>query len=1054
MSSDDRSRAVLSKFSSSMLLLTASLFILSWTDGVYADVLAGYSTQAPEFTYLGATQDVVDGDDFYFVANELVTSTICTRTASNNNPGTFQPGYVADVVLNELNVETLDWTQFIIAETLLDGWSYPDNNVTFQSIQVQDDRAVTATGYWLADPEIQVTATYEMLEAAPILKITIDVTNTSESDFAGFFEYQVDPDGSGNQNAYVPGLGWGPGLVTAGWTDNYVYDGPQTNVNTPGHGIAWYADSPVAINAPGYIFGIWFDIGVAAGDTKSISFYHITEDPSLTTEPYGGIAEWAEMIAALDPMASDLGILRGTIADTSTGQGISGVTVVAKTIDAEVKGTTTTDANGDYVLALPLDTYTVTASMLGYESASHSVNMTDNSAAYTVDLALTPISVWVGTGKQLSGGLAQGTETDLVMENQALAMSIAVTSESDQLMYSTMGKPLDLAVTGLTDGIDWLNLPYISFTRPEGTEAWQVTTVINHTVEIVENSDTKIVVKTTGIYSGFRMVDVVTFYTIEPDQPWIEAESQIVNRSSTDLSLWVGDVIDNDENGQTSYVPGTGDITSTSTTPDAYAPDMPWMAQYGHSDQCFGLVYEGDYTGFTVYGTSDWIQSQKLVSIPAGTTYSLMRHIVAAPTEGLEHKALAVEDAFYELSDQESGLSLELTVDNERLRAGEQTRVALKLHNNSTEIRQGYYAALQLPESLTTDDPLEVAVGDLEPDATVEVAWTVTAVTGGRSDILVRLEKTDQYPRAKRAVVFVSGPGWYAGDNHTHSRWSDGSGTIAQNVASAKAKGLDFLTCTDHNTINQADDVEDQNSVDFIVILGDEVSSSYGHSLAYNITSSIDWTLPAQQMIDSVNADNNGQGFLYIAHPYYPNIEWDHWEVTGYVGLEVWNGFYAPTHWVNGNTFDKWDEFNLQGRHLYGIANSDAHNVNKIGDPHIVAYLDELSREEIIRAMREGTFYGTDGPELHFTIDDQIMGSDLSVGRSGREVTIELGGSDAELITSLQLIKNGVVLHTWTPNVTGVTETVTDTALPGDFYRAVLQTQTGYAFSNPIWMTN
>ena len=648
-------------------LLAIALFLLAPAPRAQGEVLAGRSTEFPEFSFSGTTQDVMAGDTYYFVANDLMTCTISTRVASNNNAGTFQPGYIADVVLNDVNIETLDWTQFIIAETILDGWSYPGNNVTLENITVQDDRRVIASGHWLANPEILLSVTYEAFEDAPIVKIVVDVTNASDVDFEGFLEYQVDPDGSGNQNAYVPGLGWAPGLITSGWTSNYVYDGAAGELALPGHGIAWYADNPVALNAPGYIFGAWFDIRVAAGRSKTLSFYHITEAPSLTAEPYAGIAQWAQMIPILDSTTSDLGIIRGTVAESTTGAGVPAATVRAKNINAETKGIATTDESGAYSVILPLDVYTLTASALGYESTSSSVNVTDENHTPVIDLALDPIGVWAGTGKKLSGSLAQGTETDLVMENSRLAMSIAVTSQDPQLGSATKGKPLDLAVTGLPDGIDWLNLPYISMTRPQGPDAWQVASVTGRTVDIIEQDDRRAVVKITGTFAGARGVTVETLYTIEPDQPWIYAETKVANGSGIDLNLWIGDTIDNDENGQTSFVPGAGDITTSASSPQAYEPIMPWIAQYGSSEQCYGLIYEGHFVDFTAYATGGWIQSQKQVSIPNGTTYSLKRHIVAAPTAGLESKSMAVEDVFYEVSGQESGLTIDLTLDDARI---------------------------------------------------------------------------------------------------------------------------------------------------------------------------------------------------------------------------------------------------------------------------------------------------------------------------------------------------------------------------------------------------
>lgn len=1034
-------------------LLMISLFIASLAPGrAYARVSAGQSTDRPGFTYSGSTEDVLDGDTYFYVENDLAISTVSSRIGANNEAGTFQKGCVADVVLKAKNVETLDWTQFIIAESILDGWDYPDLNVALDTITVQDNRRVIASGCWLPDPAIEVEATYEMLDDAPIMKIVVEVTNAGQTDFAGFLQYQVDPDGSGNQNAYVPGLGWAPGLVSSGWSENYIYDGPTGDSTLPAHGIAWYTDNPAAIHAPGYVFGVWFDISVASGGGKTITFYHITDVSLVTRRPYARIAEWAQMIAALDPVTSSLGIIRGRITDVETQEGIAAVTVVARGVDGQVKGLTNTNTDGDYALRLDPDAYVLSVSSLGYDCVSRSVDMTEGPTTYTENVALVPISVWAGTGKMLLGSLAEGTEADVVIENRNLAMSIAVTKEDAQLAPSTKGKPLDLAARGLTDGIDWLNLPYISLAQPQGADAWQITTVVNHTVEVIENTDQRAVVKATGTYSEIRGVRVVTLYTVEPNQPWIYAETQITNPSSQDLQLWVGDAIDNDESGQTSHVPGRGDINEAYRDPIVVTPDMPWIAQYGQSDQCYGLIYQGDYVDFTAYGTTGWIQSQKRVLIPSRKTYVLARYIVAVPADGPGPKPLAVEDIFYEVSGQEAGVNITLSLEDARVSAGEQTRAVLQLHNSSAEVRQGYRAVLNLPESLSTEDPLDVAVGSIAPGTSSQVSWRLTALTGGLASVSVTVDKPNQYPRTRTAELFISGPGWYGGDNHTHSIWSDGRGTVAQNVASAKQKGLSFLTCTDHNTINQRNDAEAQNSPDFVVLFGEEVSSSYGHSLAYDISSLIDWRLPPQQMIDSANASNQGRGFLYIAHPYYPNLEWDHLEVVGFVGFEVWNGFYDPRHPVNSQSFDLWDQFNLQGRHLYGMANSDAHNVNKIGDPHIRVYLNELTREEVLAAMQNGTYYGTNGPELSFTIDDLMMGSDISVGRGGRDVSIRLGGVYSQPLTSMQLIKNGVVLETWTPNAQSVTETVIDHAMPGDFYRVVVENQTAYAFSNPIWI--
>jgi hypothetical protein len=963
---------------------------------------AGVTTADPGFTYPAAApgaRDVLADDSYYYVQNELARATISMRIGANNEAGTFQRGYVADFALTSQNVETLDWTQFLISRTILSDWSYPLNNVALGAISVADGQRVVVSGGWLADPQIQMTTTYEMLADAPILRIAIDLTNAGTTDFTGYFEYQMDPDGTGNENAYVPGLGWMPGLARGGWTDRYIYDGPMGASTYPGHAIAWYADTPVAVNAPGYLLGAIWEIRVPASGQRRLTFYHIVDAIPATGQPFEGIAAWAALIPILDLTAPALERVHGTITAAGTGRALAGVPVLARNAQAQVKGTATSDLSGQYSILLPADTYTLTVATLGYDVASRTLNLLQEQAA---DFALTPITVRAAPGKRLAGPLVEGTTNDLVLENQKLAMAVAVVYEDPQLAGTTRGKPIDLAVQGLPDGVDWLNLPYLSLTQPQGTEAWDIPTVATDTVQVVENTPESAVVKASGIYTEVNDVTVETVYTIRPDQPYIHAVTTIVNGSAQPLSVWVGDVIDDDEDGQTSFVPGSGEITTPYDSPAAYPVTAPWIAQYGASAD-------------------------------------------------LPRKSAAIEEVYQELLSQKSGLEITASLDRDRLVVGELVTLRLQARNISDASVEGYQATLDLPGQLGTDDPWTVALGSLAPQASVEAAWVLTALSGGHCTPTITVSKPQAYATSRKLYLSISGPGWYSGDNHVHSTWSDGIGTVAQNVASARTKGLDWIIGTDNNTVQPADELAAENAVDLLALCGDEVSASYGHALAYDVNTAIDWTLPPQQMIDAVNANNHGQGFLYLAHPYYPGLEWNDWDITGYVGLEVWNGFYGPKDPVNAQAFAQWDALNRQGRHLYGLAGSDAHNVDQIGTPRICAYLNELTPTEIVRALRTGAYYGTNGPALHFGVNGHRMSADVPLPFGGN-VTIELGGMDTEPLTSVQLIKNGAPLRTWTPDALGMSVTVSDHAMPGDFYRVVVETQTGYAFSNPIWV--
>ena len=55
-------------------------------------------------------------------------------------------------------------------------------------------------------------------------------------------------------------------------------------------------------------------------------------------------------------------------------------------------------------------------------------------------------------------------------------------------------------------------------------------------------------------------------------------------------------------------------------------------------------------------------------------------------------------------------------------------------------------------------------------------------------------------PAFVAAKTQARGRGWYRGDLHAHTLHSDGSWSIADLVAWARGRNLDFMTLTDHNT--------------------------------------------------------------------------------------------------------------------------------------------------------------------------------------------------------------------------------------------------------------
>ena len=485
---------------------------------------------------------------------------------------------------------------------------------------------------------------------------------------------------------------------------------------------------------------------------------------------------------------------------------------------------------------------------------------------------------------------------------------------------------------------------------------------------------------------------------------------------------------------------------------------------YGSDLPVLGIIYNGEYADSAyAYGVTRWMSFKDELNIAPGATYNWNRKVAVRSSTGFANKPEAIADIYAGIKQDETGLSYELIYDDAVKSVGDTVALTIKFTNtNSVTIDSTLVDIISIPNMTLVSPALPLWINGIPANDTLSTTIKYVATSGGRG--LNKLLVTDSANNSYENVfsTSITGIGWYAGDNHTHSKYSDGVGTIAENVTAGYNAGLSFLTATDHNTINQKGDVDIQNALydDMIIMTGEEVTTSRGHALAYNTGALIPWQLGTythQQMIDSTNNSTTqyGKGFMYLAHPHYPGLPWRDYTVRNQTGLEVWNGFYHATHSVNALTFQDWDSLNNIGLRFLGISNSDAHNPAVVGKNYIMAYLTEFSKQEIINVIRDkGCYYGTNGPRLNFTIEGQMMGSDVKVAAAGKMISIDIeaySNSEQE-IDYVRLLKNGVEMQKWTPaNTKNFTQSLQANVIPGDFIRMELKSGTGFAYSNPIW---
>ncbi|MBQ8683693.1 MAG: CehA/McbA family metallohydrolase [Clostridia bacterium] len=348
-----------------------------------------------------------------------------------------------------------------------------------------------------------------------------------------------------------------------------------------------------------------------------------------------------------------------------------------------------------------------------------------------------------------------------------------------------------------------------------------------------------------------------------------------------------------------------------------------------------------------------------------------------------------------------------VTVDKEFCKTGDIITATINLFNDSGRKQDVTIVAKHSAQLAPVTGDLAVSIEDGD---TLELKQTFRAIQGGRPNLYVSVIANGKVLKESRQIISISGPGWYRGDSHSHSKYSDGAGTIAQNSESAYTKGLSWLYSTDHNNIDQWKESAAVNASyvngDFFNIGGIEYTTeNRGHSLGFRLDHEAmeedypgkgfwngGWRISGlgssyQDYQDVIDYNNAMGGIFYAAHPndyvkIYENVVYrfyDVYNVTGMTGVEVWNAARHIKHPTNQGAFKIWDTLNVRGDKLFGISNSDGHGLPAIGANHIKGYLTDLSVENIDNLLESGHYYGTNGPDVYIDVNGVGMGDILKI---------------------------------------------------------------------------
>lgn len=207
-----------------------------------------------------------------------------------------------------------------------------------------------------------------------------------------------------------------------------------------------------------------------------------------------------------------------------------------------------------------------------------------------------------------------------------------------------------------------------------------------------------------------------------------------------------------------------------------------------------------------------------------------------------------------------------------------------------------------------------------------------------------------------------------------HSTVSDGKLSPEDALQWYIDAGYDFVSLTDHrDTTIISHDVPD----DFLVIPGSELDCfDEERNVGYHIVGvgiepfAQDETTrrgPGQTLIDAIR-QHGGEAIL--AHPYWLGQGIDDMAITQHaLGIEVFNASCALAGKEYGMVH--WDGLLDRGIKLWGLATDDTHRyADDVGRGWIMVKAPELTEQAIMKALRQGHFYATQGPTIqHIRFD-------------------------------------------------------------------------------------
>lgn len=221
---------------------------------------------------------------------------------------------------------------------------------------------------------------------------------------------------------------------------------------------------------------------------------------------------------------------------------------------------------------------------------------------------------------------------------------------------------------------------------------------------------------------------------------------------------------------------------------------------------------------------------------------------------------------------------------------------------------------------------------------------------------------------------------WLKGNTHTHTANSDGECTPREIAAEYKRHGYDFVFLTDHDKRT----VPEAGIQKPLLIPAEEIVFSYKSHCYHFVCLGLKkaWAQASFRSPMQMLARARREGvFIIQAHPYWCGVPSNKCVYPGNLacpGMEVYNKVCDR---LNGKGYSNvhWDDLLDAGHRVLGFAADDAHARSDIAGGWIMVKARSCSPGAILAAIRNGSFYATQGPEIKSVV---IRGLEIKVNCS------------------------------------------------------------------------